>query len=312
LEDAGVRFADVLVSIVPPGPNLAYTELVLGSRRSGLSAVFLPEDAPVAQVARLHPTVLAGRPADLDRLLAGAPEDLASVHTVLAVGEPLAPGQRARLEASLDGDALVLSAWAPSGVRSLWTECRGQTGLHTSPSGEVVEVVDGEVLWTGIGWSGTVFVRLRTGVTGTVKETACKGCRRATPRVVADVLARETAVIEELLTEPEPEPEAELAPEAVEPEPVPEPAPSGNGSRPAFAAVLDGHPGVSVWQAELRRVGQDEELLVFFSTAGDDDAVAVLGDLAPELAVTQFVVLPELELLDRLARHDDRQVVDLR
>jgi hypothetical protein len=40
--------------------------------------------------------------------------------------------------------------------------------------------------------------------------------------------------------------------------------------------------------------------------------VPVLADLAEAVAVTQFVVLPEEELHDRLARHDDHQVVDLR
>jgi hypothetical protein len=103
---------------------------------------------------------------------------------------------------------------------------------------------------------------------------------------------------------PEPEPEPAPAPQG--------PAPATNGARPPFAALLDEHPGVDAWQAELRTVNGVEELLVFFSPASADGAVAVLTDLAEAVAVTQFVVLSTEELHDRLARHDDRQVVDLR
>jgi hypothetical protein len=112
--------------------------------------------------------------------------------------------------------------------------------------------------------------------------------------------------VEEVEEFPVEEPE-----EPAEPE-TPQPAPAGNGATPAFAAVLDGHPGVAAWQAELRTVADVEELFVFFSAAEDQAPVAVLTDLAEEVAVTQFVVLSEEDVLDRLARHDHRQVVDLR
>jgi hypothetical protein len=319
LDGAGVKSTDVIVSVVPPGPTLGYWELVLAARKARLSAVFLPPDALIAQIARLHPTVLAGRPEDLARVLSGPPEDLADVRIVLAVDAPLPAEQRRRLEAGLaDEDAIVLSAWAPHGVRSLWTECRGHHGLHTAPTAEYVEVVDDEIVWTAIGWFGSVFVRLATGVSGALVRGTCAACRRSTPRVVA------RGGVSEPGARPQPEPEVaeeefvdeveELEPEvAFAPEPEPARAtPAGNGAPPAFAAVLDGHPGVGVWQAELRTVNGTEELFVFFSAAGPNGPVPVLADLAEAVAVTQFVVLPEEELYDRLARHDDRQVVDLR
>ncbi|MDQ1375596.1 MAG: phenylacetate-CoA ligase [Actinomycetota bacterium] len=328
LEDAGVRPSDVVVSVVPPAPTLGYWELVLAARRAGLSAAFLPPDASATDVARLRPTVLAGRPADLDRLLSGPPEDLAGVRTVLAVDDPLVPGQRARMEAGLaTRDGVVLSAWAPPGVRSLWTECRGRTGLHTTPQAEHVEVVDDEVVWTAIGWSGTVFVRLRTGVIAMLDSRACPGCGRTTPRVISEAVqaapasprrrreplrAQRAAPESDPGTEPEPEPELELQPaETWAPAETWEAEPVSNGAVPAFAFVLDDHPGVTVWQAELRIHDGAEELFVFFSPGGDGP-LQVLSDLAVELPVTQFVVLDEDEVLDRLARHDHRQVVDLR
>ena len=325
LESAGVKGTAVIVSVVPPGPTLGYWELVHAARKARLSAVFLPPDAPISQIARLRPTVLAGRPEDLERVVSGPPEDLSQVRIVLAVDAPLSPDQRQRIEAGLAApDAVVLSAWAPHGVRSLWTECRGRRGLHTSPAAEYLETVDDEIIWTAIGWSGSVFVRLATGVTGALVRGTCEGCGQSTPRVVvrgvepARAPARPSVDIE--LDDPD-EVEEEVVvemDEVDEPDevfaPEPEPAaatPAGNGAPPAFAALLDGHPGVAVWQAELRTVDDAEELFVFFS-AGPNGPVPVLADLAEAVPVTQFVVLSEEELLDRLARHDDRQVVDLR
>lgn len=318
LEGAGVKGTAVIVSVVPPGPSLGYWQLVHAARKARLSAVFLPPDAPISQIARLRPTVLAGRPEDLERILRGPPEDLGQVRIVLAVDAPLAPELRRRLEAGLTPGAAVLSAWAPHGVRSLWTECRGHSGLHTSPTAEYVEVVDDEIVWTAIGWSGSVFVRLGTGVTGAIVRGTCQGCGRSTPRVVPRGLVPAVAATPapEVEAEPAPAPAAVEPDEAtLAPEPEPEPthaAPAGNGALPPFAAVLDRHPGVTAWQAELRTVDDAEELLVFFSATGPDGPVPVLADLAEAVAVTQFVVLPEEELYDRLARHDDRQVVDLR
>ncbi|HMC52880.1 MAG TPA: hypothetical protein VKI64_08985, partial [Acidimicrobiales bacterium] len=184
LESAGLRRRDILVGLVPPGPSLEFWELAEGSRRSGLSTMLLPPPPPVEDVADLHPTVLAGRPIDLARLLDTAADQgvvMDSVHTLLAVGEPIDDGVRDRLEFR-GNEATVLSAWAPPGVRSLWAECRGGRGLHTSPGVELVEIVDplsgarvppggeGEVVWTSVGWRGTVFLRLRTDVYATLEE----------------------------------------------------------------------------------------------------------------------------------------------
>ncbi|HEX2062992.1 MAG TPA: hypothetical protein VHE80_01085, partial [Acidimicrobiales bacterium] len=90
LSRAGVADTDVLVGMLPAGPDLGYWQLVLGARHAGVSAIHLPPIPAVQEVARLAPTVLAGRPLDLVRLLEGARaagRPLSSVRTLLAVGE---------------------------------------------------------------------------------------------------------------------------------------------------------------------------------------------------------------------------------
>lgn len=197
LEAAGVRPDDSLVSMVPPGPNLGFLELELGARRAGLSAIFLPAPPSVAELSQLRPEVLAGPADDLLRLLLGARGDLVDVHqlrTVLAVGAPLKERDR-RLLQDLAPRAAVLQAWAPAGARSLWFECRGGAGLHTQPGAEIVEVVVppddrpalrdqyGDLLWTALGWRGSVLVRMRTGLLGRVDHSVCAACGRGSPRV---------------------------------------------------------------------------------------------------------------------------------
>jgi len=293
LADAGVAPSDVIVNVLPAGPDLGWWQVALGARAAGLSALHLPHAAgggSPEEVARLRPTVLVGRPMDVLRLLESGL--LRDVHLVLVVGGGVTPpvddGLRSRIESSLAGTGgTCLAAWAPPGVRALWVECSGgpATGFHTWPAIETIELLDplsgvgvpdgagGEVVWSAVGWHGTVFLRLRTGVFATVDEGRCPACGRVAPRlgVVADT--------------------------------------------PRYLAVLDRHPDVRGWQAELRTVDGVEELVVFVAVQEPgllSGLEPLLRELDAELSVTQFVVVDRADLDARLAAHDDARVVDLR
>lgn len=198
LELAGVRASDVAVSLLGSGPDLAFWQFVWGCRRAGVSAIHLGSPTPASRVVDLTPTVLVGRFADLERLASEAAGALGSVRTLLVVGPPLALGARDALRSSMGSpDAAVLSAWAPPMARALWAECRSSgenRGLHTWPDCEILEVLDengrprppgaeGEMVWSSLGWKGTVVLRYRSGVRGTVDNTECPSCGRSTPRV---------------------------------------------------------------------------------------------------------------------------------
>jgi phenylacetate-CoA ligase len=286
LELAGVARYDVLVSVLPPGPNLAYWELVLGSRQAGVSALHMNPSTTVDQLAAARPNVVAGRPSELVRLLEGArpiERNLDDLRTVLVAGARLDDATRRHLMALVDGQASVVAAWAPPGVRSLWCQCREGEGFHTSPDTELLEVVDplsgvplaeggeGELVWTSVDWKGTVFLRLRTGVYGAVDEKPCPACGRTTPRILPTSTAE-----------------------------------------PSFARVLDSHPAVQAWQAELRTVDGQEELIVFISIERNGRPGRLLRELDRDLTVTQFVVLDRRRLDARLSSHGDTRVLDLR
>ncbi|MBV9412411.1 MAG: phenylacetate--CoA ligase family protein [Acidimicrobiia bacterium] len=286
LELAGVARYDVLVSVLPPGPNLAYWQLVLGSRQAGVSALHMNPNTTAEQLAAARPNVIAGRPSELIRLLEAArpiDRNLDGLRTLLVAGARLDGATRRHLTALVDGQASVVAAWAPPGVRSLWVQCREGEGLHTAPDVELLEVVDpltgtsvadgteGEIVWTSLDWKGTVFLRLRTGVYGGVDDNPCPACGRTTPRLI----------------------------------------PSG-AAEPGFARVLDSHPKVQAWQAELRTVDGKEELIVYISLEPNGRPGRLLRELDRHLTVTQFVVLDRRRLDARLSSHGDTRVLDLR
>lgn len=284
LEWAGLSPYDALVSVVTPGPGLGYWQLALGARRGGIPALLLPPTAAPDDIVHLDPTVLAGAPIDLVRILeevAAHGASLDHLKTALVVGDLLDEDMRRRLIGLLPPRAVVVSAFAPPGVRSLWTECRGGVGFHTSADADLIEVVDssgmavragsdGEVIYTSLGWKGTAVLRLRTGVHGRLIPGACPGCGRTSTRLR---LVR---------------------------------------ALPRFASVLEAHPEVVAWQAELRNRDGAEELVVFLTPTSDGHPGKLLRELDRELQVTQFVVLDLDDLDQRLADHDDAKVVDLR
>ncbi|MGH9034996.1 MAG: hypothetical protein ACRD0O_04470, partial [Acidimicrobiia bacterium] len=117
LQLAGVARDDVLVGLVPPGPALAYWQLVEGARQAGVSAVHFGPDTSREQVEAAAPTVLAGPPDVLGAALsafASAKRRLTGLNTLLCLGtaldEPARDALRAQGRKVGEGDLDVVSA----------------------------------------------------------------------------------------------------------------------------------------------------------------------------------------------------------
>jgi hypothetical protein len=194
LELAGVERHDVLVSVLAPDASVAYWQLVGGARRARVSALHHGPTLTARDVTRLAPSVLAGSTDALVTLLSelrrqgGTPA--AYLRTVLAVGDGRG-GARVEL-ARLASPATVVEAWCAPGARAVWTECREASGtglgagFHTWARTEVVEPSEWGLLWTGVGWSGSALLRVRTGVAGSTVDDRCPRCGRPGVRVVPD------------------------------------------------------------------------------------------------------------------------------
>lgn len=279
LAHAGLGRYDVVASLVAPGPDLAYWQLVEGCRAAGLSAIHLGPAAAADDLLALAPTVVAGDAVHLERMLRSATRPLPGLHTLIVTGEPLDDGRRHRLAAWAPGVAVV-GAWAPVGTRSLWVTCRGGTEYHTFPDVELIEVVDpltgapagadGELVWSGIGWMGTALLRFRTGFTGVLTTGRCPTCGRTSPRVAI------------------------------------------GSQEPTFVRVLDRAPEIAGWQAELRTVDGAEELIVHLALDGVGHPGKLLRRLDRELSATQYVVVDTAALGERLNDSGCRRVLDRR
>jgi hypothetical protein len=153
-------------------------ELSGGTRRAGVPLAVV-EDA--ATLARHAVSVVAGTEDAVLRALANG--HWPALRIVLVLG-PTADKVAKRLTT----DAVVVRrAWSIPGTRSVWWECRGgsEYGWHTSPTADFIELDDhDEVVWTGIGWAGTVFLRLRTDVRASrVDASPCPACGHVGERV---------------------------------------------------------------------------------------------------------------------------------
>jgi len=331
---AGLTRDDAIVDVTPPGPTLEFWQVVDGARSAGLSAVHLGSGVAGDRIAAAAPTVLAGPPealeAALEALQAGS-HRIDGLRTLLVLGQLLDETDRKALRAlgqSVgEADLDVVVAWAPAGVRALWSECRGGRYFHTYPDLEWLEVLpDGEIAWTSLSWHGTVFFRLRTGVSGTIDDVTCENCGRTGPRITVSSASSARR----------PSPDwaltgvgaAAATPGATRPEPRPAetvfgPPPVEDEEEEAedevrvlvpldteALGVLDEHPGVAAWQAEYRRVDGTDELIVFVAPAGVDRLGPLFRELDLALSATQYVVQRPEQIAER--RRRDGAIVDLR
>jgi hypothetical protein len=332
LHVAGLTRDDAIVDVTPPGPSLEFWQLVDGARSAGLSAVHFGPAVSADRIAAAAPTVLAGPPEALETILEALQDGkhrIDGLRTLLVLGSLLDETDRTALRAL--GEAVgeagleVVVAWAPAGVRSLWAECRGGRYFHTYPDLEWLEVLpDGEIAWTSLSWHGTVFCRLRTGVSGAVEDVVCENCGRIGPRI--SVSSASSA------RRPSPDWAYATGPAAVGvSRPAPSPAAAAVfGRSPAeddeeededevqvlvpldtdALAVLDEHPGVAAWQAEYRQVEGEDELIVFVAPAGVDRLGPLFRELDLTLSATQYVVQRPEQIAER--RRRDGAVVDHR
>ena len=214
----GARRQDVLVSVLPIGPELGFWHGYYAALGAGMAALHLGAGEVVrpAQAAgwmeRTGATILLAQPAYAEGLLRGArPSTFASLRS-LALWEPTElQGARERytirLRAGGAGEASVAGLLGVAEARVAWAECptppgdpEASYGYHTYPDLELLEVVDnegnslaenepGELVYTSLDWRGSVLLRYRTGVVARrgITWDRCAGCGRTVPRIAPDL-----------------------------------------------------------------------------------------------------------------------------
>lgn len=335
LTAAGIGPGDAVLSVLPSGPNLPYWQLALGARELRAPLAGLHPGTGAEPVVLLGPTVLVGRPGDLQSLLQALPQATReAITTVLVVSRaPVPPDQRSVLGTAVWPQTTIVEAWAPPGVRALWGQCPGGDGVHTWPTTELLEVCDragrpladqtgeGRIVWTGLGWRGTAILRLDTGLLGRLETGPCPACRRTTPRLVpigveAPRPRRSTVAppsVRRIEPEPAPVPAREPARVPAPPEPMGEEVfePAGE-ELPWPAPVLVGAEGVAEWHVEHRTRRGIDEVIVHLALEDGWGLGEVLPPLERSIGATQYVVTDPTTVARRIDLADGQRVVDLR
>lgn len=161
-------------------------QLELGARDAGVSHLCTGPDLDPELLHASRPTVVAAAPDTLRRAVdAGLPD---AVRLLVAQVGPATDARGLGALRRRSGRPVRLW-WAPAGVRAAWATCEADE-LHTWPDHEHVQAVDdegrpapeGRLVWSAVGWRGSVWLRVALGPTGAVDRTPCR-CGRTTPRV---------------------------------------------------------------------------------------------------------------------------------
>lgn len=129
--------------------------------------------------------------------------DFSAVKYVVTGGERLSQGARDKIRELLTElgakEPQVYATYAMTEAKTAWIQCAENTGYHLYPDLEFFEVVDkegrrvkegeeGELVYTALGWRGSVVVRYKTGdLCQGIDYGSCPVCGKTVPRIFPDI-----------------------------------------------------------------------------------------------------------------------------
>lgn len=170
---SGVRSDDRVLLVHDGDGSTAHWQMVLGCRNAGVALLVCAPEQAATLLVSAAPTVVAGP----TPLVSSLTDRLPSTVRALAVDAGHDPAPLPEV------DLPVAEWWVPPAARAAWVSCPEGQGFHTWPEDEVLDFVDGELVWSAVGWHGSVWLRVATGIAATVDESPCTACGRTTPRV---------------------------------------------------------------------------------------------------------------------------------
>lgn len=261
----------VAINAFPYAPHLAFWQAYHGLTACGLTSVqtgggkIMGTLKILDAIERLKAGLLIFIPGygyHLMREAVKQKRNFSSVKRVITGGERASPGLRAKVKELLGEcgapDPIFLSTYAFTEAKTAWIQCCEESGYHLYPDLEYFEVIDkdgnrvkdgepGELVYTSLGWRGSVVVRYRTGdMTEGIEYGPCPHCGRTVPRIKMDI-QRNSEVREFHLTKVK----GELV------------------NLNQFYPVLSGVPEIEEWQVELRKRNNDpfdiDEIVIYLA-----------------------------------------------
>lgn len=202
------RENDTIINAFPYKPHLAFWQTFHTTMSLGATALqsgggkILGTDKIITALERLEATAFFSPPGYAFYALGGAvvfKRDIHFLETVILGMDVVAPDYKERIKEvlSLAGAETprVMGEYILSEAKHGWGECADDTGYHTYPDLDFIEVINpegerlgegekGEIVYTALDGGGTSVLRFRTGDLGKIVYEKCPECKRTVPRIV--------------------------------------------------------------------------------------------------------------------------------
>lgn len=312
-----------VVNALPFAPHLAFWQTVYATNHLGIFGLhtgggkIMGTEKIIALLEKLQAEVLIGMPSYVYHLISTARQYrhyFSHLNYIFLGGEAVTPGYVHKLKELLTEcfapHVQVFTTYAFTEGKVAWTQCHEESGYHLYPDMEFIEVVDetgkrvpdgsiGEIVYTGLDYRGTVFLRYKTGDFGSLEVGPCTHCGAKTPRL-SPIITRSSEIKPLQLTKVK-------------------------GTLVDFNAIialLSSLPYIKEWQIVLEKkkhFGLDEVLL-YVSLKSDENQGYVKKEIEREMRA-QFHITPVVifkttkELVEMLGLDTEvkeKRIVDLR
>lgn len=279
LREAGERLLDtakvsrdlVAINAFPYAPHLAFWQVYNALTKLGMTSVQTGGGKVMGTQKIMDATerfkaglivFIPGYGYHLMREAVKQKKDFSNIKIVISGGERASVGLKDKVKGLLyelgAKEIRFLSTYAFTEGKVAWIQCHESSGYHLYPDLEYVEVIDkegkrvkegepGELVYTSLGWRGSIVVRYRTGdmIEG-IEYEPCPHCGKTVPRVKMDI-QRSSEIKEFHLTKVK----GELV------------------NLNQFYPVMTNNPDIEEWQVEIRKKNNDpyelDEIVVYIA-----------------------------------------------
>jgi len=334
MREAGERMLDVAqvsrdlvaVNAFPYAPHLAFWQAYNALTKLGMTCIqtgggkIMGTKKIMDAIERLKAGLVIFIPGYGYHLLREAvkeKKDFSGVKIIISGGERASLGMKEKVKDLLKDlgakEPKYLSTYAFTEGKTAWIQCHEKSGYHVYPDLEYFEVIDkqgkrvkegepGELVYTSLGWRGSVVLRYRTGdMTEGIEYEPCPHCGKTVPRIKMDI-QRNSEIKEFNLTK--------IKGELI--------------NLNEFYPLLSGIQEIEEWQVEIRKKNNDpyeiDEIVVYLAPkAGvsfEELKVKVGKELHSRVFITAVFVeksLPELlQMLGMETELKEKRIVDNR
>lgn len=311
IKTIGASPDSIVINAFPFAPHLAFWLAYHATKNGQILSLdtgggkILGTQKIIDAVERLKATILICMPGygyHLIREAVAQTKDFSSLQYVVLGGERVNDGYREKMKLMLNSigakKTKILATYAFTEGKTAWVQCHEKSGYHLYPDLELIELIDeagqsvpegrpGEIVYTSLGWRGSIVMRYRTGdiCNGLFYSTPCQYCGRTVPRL-GSVIERKFDNVSLNLTKVK----GELI------------------NLAAFSATLSRIPEVQEWQVEITKKNNDphdlDELLLHVSL---DDS----GQEKKLIPIIEERIRNEIGLLPRIIIHSLDELVNM-